>query len=461
MKTAQSSAGYRYKITQKGYNGFGSWLQVGAFGVGLPEETGCVSAYGSVEVPLQTDNLWGNNWAESWAPKYVPDPLGKQGKSLDAIPKCAGMASYRIFFDEPDPELPSAAVPDWTGSPVLNLYSEEPGMPDITAHFESTNNYVGAAVIANNNSYFGNAVLELDTDGDNRDNYDVQIPFGIAEAVTRISLDGTKNNKGGEKIPIGTLVKGRVVLSYLGEVHIISLDIEERAGGIEVERLNGGSGNEFALFWNDDTPWLSANRKTVTSQLKSPLPNGTNSQGGVHGWLMPITYAQCTESFSAWDITDAMKAAFTANNVICPFDKIGHFNERALQTWGDNRAIEDWTYDIGRTALLQAQVRDDSYFEYMFVDCTVTDAQFTAYLAYLQRNGASEAQLAEALAERSLCPDNPDPEKEANCKMTLQELIAFYNGDTAKAAAFYAKCQENPEPPQPRPPVTGGHRYYY
>jgi hypothetical protein len=458
----QRSDGYRYKITQKGYNGFGSTLKVGAFGIGLPEENGCVSAYASVEMPRDAS---GNNWSETWAPIYVPDPLGKQGKSLDNLERCSGMASYRIFFDEPDPALPSAPVPNWNGSPVLNLYSAEPTMPEITAYFDSTSNYTGSAVIANNDSYFGNAVLELDTDGDNLDNYDVQIPFGIVSPVTRISLDGTKNNKGGAKIPMGTLVKGRVVLSYLGEIHIISLDIEERARGIEVERKNGGSDNKYALFWNDDAPWLSAARNTTTPQKKSALPAGTNSQGGVHGWLMPNTYVECTESFSSWAITDAMKTAFTNNNVICPFDKIGHFNERNLQTWGDNRAIEDWTYDIGRTALLQQQVRDDSYFEYMFVDCTVTSAQFTAYLAYLRRNGASETEIAEAIAKQALCPvgPNPDPDPEPdepNCKMTLAELIAFYDGDTAKAIAFREKCDSGGDPPV-KPPTSGGHQYYF
>jgi hypothetical protein len=456
---AQRSDGYRYKITQKGYNGFGSTLKVGAFGIGLPNETGCASAYGSVEIPKDPS---GNNWPETWAPVYVPDPLGRQGKSLDNLPNCSGLASYRIFFEEPDPALPSDPVPDWTGNPVLNLYSQDPVTPEITAYFESTSNYVGNAVIANHDSYFGNAVLELDADGNNTDDFVAVAEFGIAGAITKIPMDGTRNNNGGEKIPMGTLVKGRVVLSYLGEIHIISLDIEERAGGIEVERKNGSTVNEFALFWNDDAPWLSAARATTTTQMKSSLPAGTNSQGGVHGWFMPDTYASCTDSFSTWAITDAMKTAFADNNIICPFDKIGHWNERALQTWGDNRAIEDWTYDIGRTALLQQTVRDDSYFEYMFVDCTVTDAQFTAYLNFLQRNGRS-AETEAALAARALCPTgpDPDPDPQANCKMTLLELIDFYDGDTAKALAFREECDSGSGDPPVKPPVTGGHQYYF
>jgi hypothetical protein len=462
---AQRSDGYRYKITQKGYNGFGSTLKVGAFGIGLPNETGCASAYGSVEIPKDAS---GNNWPETWAPVYAPDPLGKQGKSLDNLDNCSGLASYRIFFEEPfstDTEYPAAAVPDWTGSPVLNIYSKDPVAPEITAYFESTNNYVGNAVIANHDSYYGNAVLELDTDGNSQDNYVAVAEFGIADAITKIPLDGTVNNNGGAKIPMGTLVKGRVVLSYLGEVHIISLDIEERAGGIEVERKNGGPDNKYALFWNDDAPWLSTARATVTSHVRSALPIGTNSQGGVHAWLMPDTYVSCTDTFesSLWaSLTPAMRTAFTNNSIVCPFDKIGHWNERALQSWGDNRAIEDWTYDIGRTAMLQQIVRDDSYFEYMFVDCSVTDAQFTAYIEYLQRNNAGDTKITEAIAARALCPLGPDPQPQPNCKMSLTELVAAFNGDSAKAAAFLAACESGGggDPPV-KPPITGGHRYYY
>jgi len=468
---AQRSDGYRYKITQKGYNGFGSVLNVGAFGVGLPEETGCVSAYGSVEIPLQTDNKWGNNWAESWAPRYIPDIAGKQGKNLDNVPKCAGLASYRIFFDEPDPDLPGTPVPDWTGSPVLNLYRDEPTMPQITGQFESTDKYKGYAVIANHDSYYGNAVLELDTSGGATPNYSIQIPFGIADSITRIPLDGTKNNNGGEKIPMGTLVRGRVVLSYLGEIHIISLDIEQRTSGIEVERLNGAKTNQYALFWDDSSQWISAERATLpttngSTQFKSALPNGTNSQGGVHAWSMPDTYAGCTETYTTlpWStLPSNMIAAFEANNIICPFEMIGHWNEHKLQAWGDNRAIEDWTFDIDRTALLQQQVRDDSYFEYMFVDCSVTDAQFEAYIAYLQRKGASEATIAAAWAERVACPSGPNPQP--SCDMGLTGLIGFF-GDEVRALEFWETyCDSGSSGGGggdiTQPPKTGGQRYYF
>jgi len=487
---AQRSDGYRYKITQMGYNGFGSTLKIGAFGIGLLSETGCKSAYGSVEIP----NIeWEQRHGE---PAYVIDPLGVPGKSLDNLPECSGLATYRIFFNEPFAEddedsLPADSVPNWESSPkpVLNIYKEEPTTPQITAYFESIDNYKGYAVIANHDSYYGNATLELDTDGNNQDNYVTVAEFGIADAITKIPLDGTKNNNGGERIPMGTLVKGRVVLSYLGEIHIISLDIEERGwmetatlmkGGIEVERLNGGTesglNNEYALFWDDSASWLSSARATITPQLKSAPPTNlnnpgtvTSSLGGVHAWTMPDTYAGCTDNFELlfWaDLPDVMKNAFTTHNVICPFDKIGHFNQRQVQSWGDNRAIEDWTFDIGRTALLQAQVRDDSYFEYMFVDCSVTDAQFEAYIAYLRRNGASEAAIAAAIAERIACPVTPPPPPppgpQPNCDMTLLELIEIF-GDTARALAFREECdsRDGGGGGGTDAPKTGGQRYYF
>jgi hypothetical protein len=471
---AQRSDGYRYKITQKGYNGFGSTLKLGAFGVGLPEETNCASAYGSVELSA-TQGSWPNDVEKFGMPVYVPDPAGRQGKSLDSLPKCSGMASYRIFFEEPDSTMPEdAAVAGWDGSVFTDLYREDPKEPEITAKFVSTSNYVGKVVVDSHGTYFGNAVLEWDSDGNSTDNFVEIAAFGITENGAEISMDGTKNNHGGEKIPLNTLVKGRIVLEYLGEIHIISLDIEMRAGGIEVERQNGSETDQYQLFWNDDRPWLMPERATVTSHTRSALPTGTNSQGGVHGWNMPDTYAACSSTFTGipWggNITEGMRTIFmnTERAIPCPFDKIGHFNERTLQAWGDNRAIEDWTFDIYATELWRQEALDscdysneddDMCFSYIFTSseevdiCKMTNAEFVQYL-----NSLPDSDQAAALAKRAACPqDKPKP----SCTMTLAEMVEVI-GDYDEAAVFWQNCQSGgiEDPPPYRPPTSGGRRLY-
>jgi hypothetical protein len=458
---AQRGDGYRYKITQKGYNGFGSTLKIGAFGIGLPDENDCKSAYGSVELPAQ--NLWPDDVSSFGMPMYIPDSVGKTGKSLDNLPKCSGMASYRLFFDEPDPTLPQdTTVPGWDSSHTFsNLYRAEPAEPDITAAFVTSNNYIGKVVVDSHGTYYGNATLELDADGNNSDDYVPITSFAITENGAEIAMDGTRNNKGGEKIPLNTLVKGRIVLDYLGEVHIISLDIEERGGGIEVERQNGSAAKRYQLFWNDNTQWLSQDRLTKTTIFDAKLPDGVNSQGGVHGWMMPDTYATCSNSFSIWAITEQMKNIFLNNQIWCPFDKIGHFNQYAMQAWGDNRAIEDWTFDIDRTALLQQKVREDSYFDYIFRDntppniCNMTDAEFINYYAGLASDSEKTAAQATRLACTSTpptpCPYDPSmlasdkehcvPPEDDPCKLSsVEAIMSHYSLNRDAAQKVYNNC---------------------
>jgi hypothetical protein len=459
---AQRSDGYRYKITQKGYNGFGSTFKAGAFGVGLSGESECISAYASVELPTQ--DLWPMDVTEYGMPTYQADPLGETGKSLDNLSKCSGMASYRIFFEEPDSDLPEdTIVAGWDSAHTFrDLYRDEPVDPEITVAFVTTDNYIGKVVVDSHGTYYGNATLEIDADGDNHDDFEEVATFGITENGAEIQMDGTRDNDGGAQISLGTLVKGRIVLSYLGEIHIIAVDVEQRDGGIEVERKNGGDDNRYQLFWNDDTPWLSATRATISPQFKSILPNGTNSSGGIHGWEMPETYASCSNSFSAWAITDTMKSIFTNNSIWCPFDKIGHFNERTIQSWGDNRAIEDWTFDIDRTELLREDIREDSYFEYIFTDdapeekriCDMSNAEFAEYYVNL----TTDNEKISATAERLTCERG---KKSKNCEMSLSELFEII-GDYDQAVDYWRGCQKQliiDKPPDS--PPTGEKRKYY
>jgi hypothetical protein len=316
----------------------------------------------------------------------------------------------------------------------------------------------------NHDSYYGSATLYLDTDGNSTDDYVAVKQFSITDAETKVELHGTKDNTtSGTKIPIGTLVKGYIELDHLGEVHILSGDIEKRDGGIEVLRQNGSATGKYTLFWNDLSGLSqSPARYEPTDPLQSlESTGGTDSSGGVHSWDNPITYDECKEVVEG-----------TSTTVQCLFDKVGHNNNYATHSWGDNRLIEDWTYDVAATTLFQQEERarvaeqEGSYFEYMFVDCTVSDAVFAEYIEYLERNGFSSSDIGQAYADRAKCgstPEDPceynpslsasDPECKPSsnddlCELTYSGLLAYYGGDTALAYAKYYECNPSIDPPK-------------
>src|SRR5699024_7219759 len=95
-----------------------------------------------------------------------------------------------------------------------------------------------------------------------------------------------------------TEMNARVHFDKLGEVHVLQRDVEARVPGIEITRMNGAAAPDSTIYW-DDTE-LALDRANETPQVDGTA--GVDSTGGVHGW--------------AYDIN----------------------------SWGNNRTIDDWTY---------------------------------------------------------------------------------------------------------------------
>src|SRR5699024_4290449 len=152
--------------------------------------------------------------------------------------------------------------------------------------------------------FTGGYRLQIDVDGNGSydDAVDRAITLGAdgrgAYSHEFDGLDGT-----GAAIADCTQMNARIHFDKVGEVHIVQNDVEGRAGGIEIVRLNGESSPDATIHWNDEG--MPRESTTTTPVL---VGEGIDSTGGVHGW---------------------------------DYDTYG---------WGNGRYIDDWAYlplDLG------------------------------------------------------------------------------------------------------------------
>ncbi len=113
----------------------------------------------------------------------------------------------------------------------------------------------------------------------------------------------------GNAIPLSQTVNYQILIDRVGEIHFMNVDVENRSGGIEIQRLNGPLTGRTTLYWNDT--FLDTNRCTTTSPYNGTA--GIDSNGGVHAWGFT---ASCQQN-----------------------DPIP-----ANRPWGDMRVIEEWSY---------------------------------------------------------------------------------------------------------------------
>jgi uncharacterized repeat protein (TIGR01451 family) len=153
--------------------------------------------------------------------------------------------------------------------------------------------------------------IDANDDGDYDDPEDVTIPHfadGGAESVAFDGLDGL-----GNPIPYTQEVGARVLIDRTAELHFTNIDVERRAGGLEVEVLNGPTAGDQTLYW-DDTAFTGQNASRCSTTPVLDGTGGVNSAGGVHSW----TNAGCTA--------------------------LGNFNDGINGSWGDVRIMDDWTF---------------------------------------------------------------------------------------------------------------------
>ncbi len=227
---------------------------------------------------------------------------------------------YHLFFELPATDLPETAV-DGQGtthfvSPVIRpveltdlvLTPDGPLTREGEFSFDSVN-HVGNVDI----------LVDADADGTYGGPLDRRIPVAIsADGTHTVPFDGLDG--AGNPIPHDRRFTAKVALTRVGEIHFVSGDVEARAG-LRVDIKNGPAANTSTLYWDDSA--LSTSGRA--SSCLPPVMDGTagynsNPAGGsgVHGW-------PCAES--------------------------------ATNPWGNNRRIDDWTYqpvDISSTAVVAA-----------------------------------------------------------------------------------------------------------
>ncbi|MVA75051.1 DUF11 domain-containing protein [Auraticoccus sp. F435] len=253
--------------------------------------------YNGVDSVITSDAA-GNTFAGTCTSAYLSYDAGD---ARYATPGTCG-DRYKIFFDSPAADLPETATfPGGSSSWVL----PEVMLPDLTSlEFDQTSptGRSGTFTVAAAN-FTGQMQVQIDVngDGDYSDPEDVELPLGVTgDGTASVEWDGLDGQ--GNPVPYFTDLNARALIDRTGEIHFTMNDVELRAGGIEVTAVNGPGAGSNTLYWND-TGLAVAGRDCPT-----PQPDGTagvDSTGGVHEWTCFIP---------------------------------------GQQSWGDVRAIDDWTY---------------------------------------------------------------------------------------------------------------------
>jgi uncharacterized repeat protein (TIGR01451 family) len=218
---------------------------------------------------------------------------------------------YRIFFQQPAADLP-ATSPSADGTlqvlpPLLNLADVD--STDMAFAPNATTPLIakdGTFSYSFTPQFTGTYDLQIDAngDGDYADPQDRVVTIGVPSTHTG-SYSYTFDGRDGPGAPIDscTPVNARLHFTRIGEIHFVNGDVENRAGGIELTRLNGAGAGDKTIRWND-TPIPAAGKTSTTPTVNGSA--GVNSAGGVHSW-----------------------------------------SGTGADPWGNNAAVDDWTYVSG------------------------------------------------------------------------------------------------------------------
>ncbi|WP_345216493.1 hypothetical protein [Georgenia halophila] len=267
-----NDSGYIYDTRLNDYNGIGSVIAADAVG-NVATAGGCDALYRSVQ-------------------------------SSDAVAS-GECGTYRIFFDEPSADLPASA-PSVDGTltvlpPILT--EDDLAVDDLAFTPDAARSAAGTFSHSISPRFVGSYWLEIDTDGDGA-------YVGPADRRIQLAADGSGSydyafdgeDGQGNAIAQCTTLNARVFYDRVGEIHVLNQDVEGRAGGISMTRLNGGGAPDSTVYW-DDTQLQPGPENTTNP---TPVVDGTagvDSSAGVHGWDFSYT------------------------------------------SWGNARTIDDWAYD--------------------------------------------------------------------------------------------------------------------
>ncbi len=306
---ALTRTGGLYRHVLRAYDGIDSTLQVtnkGNTKIGDPQ---CAPTYRSVPMPTSPEaNGIGRTYRQP----------------LDAA-DCAGLERYRLFFETPAADLPASA-PRWADGRSSDTWlGPRYSAPQVTslAFVRSTTTANAGVLTGTLPTQPGTVDVQIDADRDGR--FDGPADVRLSQTVPRtgtFTVDWDGKNGTGNPTSVTAPVSIRATLSRTNEAHFLRIDAERSIGGIEIERLTGGTTAPRAVHFDDSLfDGSSAERYSRSTPSTSPA-GGLDSLGGLHRWAPDDTAA----------------------------DRNPNMNSGATGSWGDLRSIDDWTFGADRAS---------------------------------------------------------------------------------------------------------------
>lgn len=298
----QSELGYLYRGTYNTYNGVDSTFSANATGNRLTGS--CVSAYAS------TNGGGPDN-----------DTTRTPSMSATNLDECGD--PYKMFLEAPDTNLPASATrwdgaTDWVRPAIVT-----PSVDDVTFTPDGSGTRAGTVNVTAP-GVTGNVVVEIDANNDGDfeapgtgDGVDRRLPMFV-DGAGSLAFDGLDDN--GDPIPAVRAFGIRVTADRTGEIHLVNQDVEVRAGGLELARLNGPGASDaapdYTVHWDDRL--LTTPTQDRCSAISVPPGQvdgtaGVNSQGGTHA------FPDCPGGGS-------------------------NANDGIHGSWGDVRNLDDWAF---------------------------------------------------------------------------------------------------------------------
>jgi uncharacterized repeat protein (TIGR02543 family) len=310
---AVNNAGNIYEVNLYKYQGFTSIISLDAAG-NVTTAGSCTSAYESQGYGGIANALEG-------------DP---------ANPAKGNCAKFRLFYEEPNADLPVSAqsadgllqiLPVEAHSNTDPIASLTPSLDASTlvsnmqfSENLAATNKAGTLSFDISPNFSGNYIIQIDTNNNGSFNdlvdrtVDASAAGGSANNNISVDFDG-KNGQGADISPNQT-IKFRIKFDRLAETHLV-LNDAEGLGGLTITAINGANAGDSTVYWND-TELVQYTGGTALPWGTTPVVDGhagVNSAvaGGVHGW--------------DYVLTSPTTGRPTTNS-----------------EWGDNRAIDTWVY---------------------------------------------------------------------------------------------------------------------
>lgn len=300
---ALTRTGGLYRQVLRAYDGIDSTLQVtnkGNTAVGDPQ---CAPTYRSVPMPTSPE----------------AGGIGRTFRQPSDATDCSGLERYRLFFEAPAADLPTTAARWADGRASDTWLGARYSAPQVTGlTFARRTAGANAGVLTGTlPTQPGTVDIQIDADGDGR--FDGPADVRLSRTVPRtgaFTFDWDGKNGAGAVTPVTVPVSMRATLSRTNEAHFLRIDAERSIGGIEIERLTGGTTEPRSVHFDDSLfAGSSAARYSVSAPSTSAV-GGLDSLGGLHRWAPDDTAA----------------------------DRNPNMNSGSTGSWGDLRSIDDWAF---------------------------------------------------------------------------------------------------------------------